>query len=121
MRRASSPLVIRAFSRSSESLMESARADSIKDSLEREKTLITKGLEARLISYRDYYAALTRIETEAIDQEILRQLAALDKIQSELNAKRKELDADKKLKPAEREAKKSIAVTEAEAKAVPIL
>jgi hypothetical protein len=98
-----------------------ARADSIKDSLEREKALITKGLEARLISYRDYYAALTRIETEAIDQEILRQLAALDKIQSELNAKRKELDADKKLKPAEREAKKSIAVTEAEAKAVPIL
>jgi hypothetical protein len=98
-----------------------ARAADIKDHLAREKQLITQSLEDRLISYKEYYAALARIETESIDQEILRQQAALDKIQSELDAKRKEIAGDKNLTPGERVLKETIAANDASAKATPIL
>lgn len=98
-----------------------ANTADLADQLEREKRLITQQLEARIISYREYYSTLARIETDAIDNEILRQQEALFKIDEELKRKRAEIAADKSLTPGERVLKETAAGNEANAKATPIL
>jgi hypothetical protein len=95
-------------------------ANDLKDLLDREKKLITQALEDRITSYKDYYAQLANIESDALNIEITKQQTALDKINSDLEAEREKIAADKELTPQEKTLKDMAAVDAATAKALPV-